>query len=181
MDSSLPDRISDVLRSTHSTKELHLNSTDPKFDCTEIDKRVAAFWSATNVFPNTTIYTCITTDADGNDISPANPPISYRPPMSSATKQKIIFGTIGAVLAVVVIGGCTWAYMRQKRLLAGRAQAAGEEHGDESVELGDVVVVSTDGGHARRRESGEQPPRYARLGKPGEVPPVYGKMRLCLL
>lgn len=163
-----------VLGSPSSRKELHLNSTSPNFSCVEMDKRVARVWKG-DAFPSNESYTCVTTDFGGIDISPANPPL-HRPPNARLIAGAVIGGVAGAALLCVLVW---WLKRRHRRQSAASAAQTEQTRGEgNELELEDVAVAQAYNGHARRREAGEQPPRYTRTGKPGEVPPVYGM--LCL-
>ena len=165
-----------MLRSKYKGKQLHLNSTDANFDCASIDKQVARIWRDSSTFPSTNVYTCITSDSQGKDISPQDPALSYRAPMSLANIRTIILATIGGVLAITLIAWCTLAYRKRKKRQANRSRVAAQRD-NSSVELDDLATVAAYNGHVRRHDSGEQPPRYTRTGKPWETAPLYGKIR----
>ena len=90
----------------------------------------------------------------------------------------VIGGAAGALLLSLSFWWCIRSCIEQSRKEAARVQARREGGGrNDNVELDDFAVAQAYEGVARRREVGvEQPPHYTRTGKPGGVPPVYGKL-----
>ena len=155
--------------------QLHLTSYNQTFNCAEVDSRVARTWLE-KTWPSDDTYSCVTLDADGRDVSPPNPPLD--PPMSTPTKAAIGGGTVAGVLAGIYV----WLIIRYKTKKR-RANAARRSDdggvGNEDVggfELDDVAFQQTYSVVARRPEGvSDEPPRYVRIAKATEVPPVYGK------
>jgi len=172
---SISYKLVDAVFRNSDYPRLHLNSTNTNFDCVPFDRRVADIWTGKS-YPDVNQYTCVTLDSQGNDISPANPP--YKQPIDGPTKGVIAGAVVGSVLVVAFIAWCIWTQRKQRKMLAARARERAARGDD--IELDNVAGASAYYGHTRRRESGEQPPRYARTGKPGEVPPTYSKFPACL-
>jgi hypothetical protein len=174
-------------------KSLYIESRDPTFNCTALDTRLANQWYESN-FPTSNVYDCIIRDSNGNDVSPLPPQVPKRP-VSNSTSGVIA----GCVLIVVLVAVAIWWGLRkckpneqtiaQRRRAREQQQArleasgaARRESAGEGVlteyELAQITRTNGNAGGVVRdsdQEDADRPPKYTRVGKPGEVPPVYGK------
>lgn len=130
---------------------------------------------------------------DGRDVSPPDPTTSRQIAKRRNTIIAAVLGTVfGIALLVVVFFWIRREHRKEmtrvhntSRQPQARDQGHSEQHGQvnylSGVEEGDHELddlhptTQVYGGVLRRTDVGEQPPRYTRIPKVGEVPPEYGK------
>jgi hypothetical protein len=148
-----------LLPNIGSVHGLHINTTAAWFDCTDLDIRVKNMsgWPDP-LHPN---YNC----AAWSETQHKDYAIHYKPRKkqipTAALVVVIIASVILGILALTVL-------LRWWRHRVVRRAGQREREWNEDVELEDggaVVRVNEEGG--------DGPPRYERVGKPGEVPPRY--------